>query len=119
MHEQAPEENSASAAMPLPASPPPYTDEQMRSFGYTAWRFLPDGSVMAVASMLFGNGRLFMGVHQDGHEDAYCYDSLALASKAMHEFDPVIDAEPSGWKRHPYTGRRRPGGDASQEYVNP
>jgi hypothetical protein len=26
--------------------------------------------------------------------------------------------EPQGWIRHPSTGRRRPGGDASREYVS-
>ena len=28
------------------------------------------------------------------------------------------DGEPDGWMRNPLTGRRRPGGDASKEYVN-
>lgn len=28
------------------------------------------------------------------------------------------EGEPSGWMRHPETGRRRPGGDPAGEYVN-
>lgn len=28
-----------------------------------------------------------------------------------------VDGEPQGWFRHPVSGRRRPNGDASKEYV--
>ena len=28
-----------------------------------------------------------------------------------------VDTEPTGWMRHPTTGRRRPGGDPAAEYV--
>lgn len=92
-------------------------DDRMRSYGYVAWRVLDDGRILAVGPMLFGNGRLFVDVHADGYEDCYCYDGLARAIASMADFDPATEAEPSGWKRHPMTGRRRPGGDASQEYV--
>jgi len=36
---------------------------------------------------------------------------------ALIEYDGT--SEPQGWFRHPNSGRRRPGGDPSQEYVNP
>jgi len=29
------------------------------------------------------------------------------------------EGEPTGWMRHPASGRRRPGGDETKEYVNP
>jgi len=32
-------------------------------------------------------------------------------------WDPAVMPEPEGWFRHPHSGRRRPGGDASKEYV--
>lgn len=95
-----------------------FTSEQMKSFGYTDWRELPDGSIMAVGPMAFGNGRLFLEVNINGYEDCYCYDSLELAKKSMDEFVPESGIEPQGWKRHPFSGRRRPNGDATKEYVN-
>lgn len=39
-----------------------------------------------------------------------------VAVAALIEWDGT--GEPEGWIRHPMTGRRRPGGDASKEYVN-
>lgn len=95
----------------------PFTDAQMRECGYTAWRCLPDGTVLSIGPMLFGNGRLYVDVSPTGYADCYCYDSLMLATECMIAFDPGRDAEPGGWKRHPFTGRRRPNGDATQEYV--
>jgi hypothetical protein len=95
----------------------PFTEQQMWAWGYLAWRVLPDGSVMAVGPMLFGNGRLYLDVHEAGYGDAYCYDSVDRAIEGMQRFDPAIDEEPGRWKRHPYTGRRRPDGDPAQEHV--
>lgn len=96
----------------------PFTDQEMRHWGYTAWRCLDDGTVLAVGPMAFGNGRLYWDVHQDGYREFYCYDGLAAAEQSMHAFDPTIEHEPTGWKRHGSTGRRRPGGDPAQEYIN-
>lgn len=89
----------------------------MRSWGYVAWRCLQDGTVLAVAPMLFGNGRLYVDVYNDGWIDCFCYDSIDLAANALRKYDPAVDREPKGWKRHPATGRRRPDGDATREYV--
>lgn len=95
-----------------------FSPEQMKEFGYTAWRELEDGTIMAVGPMAFGNGRLFVDVHINGYEDCYCYDSVDLAKKSMDDFDPKKDKEPQYWKRHPFTGRRREKGDPATEYVN-
>jgi len=35
----------------------------------------------------------------------------------MMRFDPAEMTEPTGWSRHPDTGRYRPGGDPAREYV--
>jgi hypothetical protein len=96
----------------------PYSDSDLRDWGYTHWRCLHDGTVLAVGPMSISNGRLFWNVHQDGYEDFYCYDSVDLAVMALMVFDPTIQSEPSGWHRHFSTGRRRPGGDAAKEYIN-
>ena len=95
-----------------------FTPEQMQSFGYTAWRELKDGTIIAVGPMAFGNGRLFMDVNVNGYEDCYCFDSMDEATKSMNEYIPESGIEPQGWKRHPFSGRRRPNGDASKEWVN-
>ena len=96
-----------------------FTDKQMESMGYKSWRELPDGTMLACGPMAFGNGRLFVDINQTGYEDCYCYDSLEIAEKSMAEYDPDSGAEPQGWKRHPYSGRRRTNGDPATEYVNP
>ena len=94
-----------------------FTDEQMLEMGYTKSRQLKDGTILAVGPMAFGNGRLFVDINSSGYADCYCYDSLELAEKSMNEFNPETDKEPTYWKRHPFTGRRREKGDPDNEYV--
>lgn len=96
----------------------PFTSEQMIDMGYTSWRCLPDGTIVAVGLMAFNNGRLFMDINSYGYEDCYCYDSLDLAEKSMNEYMPESGIEPQGWKRHPASGRRREKGDPATEYIN-
>lgn len=50
-------------------------------------------------------------------DDRWCYHSIAAALAAAEAWDPEKDPEPSGWHRHPATGRRRPDGRAEAEYV--
>ncbi len=95
----------------------PFSEEQMKSFGYTNWRVLDNGVILAVGPMAFNNGRLFVDINSHGYEDCYCYDSLELAEQSMLEFNPEAEPEPTGWKRHPFSGRRREGGDPSKEIV--
>lgn len=98
--------------------PMPFSEHDMRSWGFTHWRCLQDGTVLAVGPMSLSNGRLFWDVHQGGYEDFYCYDSVDLAVRGMMAFDPDKQKEPVGWHRHFSTGRRRPGGDEALEYIN-
>jgi len=42
-----------------------------------------------------------------------------VAVAAAQAWDIALQPEPDGWMRHPISGRRRPGGDATQEYVYP
>lgn len=78
---------------------------------------LPDGRTIDVTPMLLGNGRISVGrdVDSRGYDDQWCYDSVPLAMIAAALWDGT--GEPTGWKRHPGTGRRRPNGDPEQEYV--
>lgn len=84
--------------------------------GYVTQRRLEDARVVAVSRMLF-NGRLIIGDDTYVH-DAWCYASVPAALAAFAEWDPSKAEEPTGWTRHPASGRRRPDGDASKEYVN-
>jgi hypothetical protein len=95
----------------------PYTDKEMLEMGYTNWRELLDGTILAVGPMMFNNGRLFVDINSSGYAYCYCYDSLELAEKSMLDFNPEVDKEPQGWKRDPYTGRRRENGDPTKEIV--
>jgi hypothetical protein len=101
-------------------STPAISDEEMaKRTEFTASRRLPDGSVIAAGPMMHGNGRLFMDVNRVGYESCYCYDTLEGATEAMYRYNPETDDEPDGWKRDPYTGRRRPNGDKSKQTINP
>jgi hypothetical protein len=48
--------------------------------------------------------------------DQWEYDTQGAAMSAAVSWDGGTE-EPDGWTRHPETGRRRPDGDASKEYV--
>lgn len=96
----------------------PFTDEQMHEFGYVNWRIFDDGTIWAVSPMSFGNGRLVIDIDSCGYADFYCYDGLAAAVESMWSFNPDLHDEPTGWKRHGKTGRRRPDGDPAGEYIN-
>jgi hypothetical protein len=47
--------------------------------------------------------------------DRWCYADQAKAEAAIRAWDG--SGEPTGWHRHPYTGRRRDNGDPSKERV--
>lgn len=53
-----------------------------------------------------------------GYDERWCYERLADALVAFDAWDGKVGTEPVGWIRHPTTGRRRPDGDASREYVD-
>lgn len=83
----------------------------------TNGRTLPDGRVLDVVPLTFGRARLLLSA--DGAtvfvDDCWCYDSPLRAVIEQVGWDG--DGEPTGWMRHPASGRRRPGGDPHQEYV--
>jgi hypothetical protein len=99
--------------------------------GTLAVRTLDDGRVLASRMKLNGPELtisrpedLELGIVSDAWEYA-CgpggYPHLHAAMRAVHDAfcDWSGDGEPDGWTRHVATGRRRPAGDASQEYVRP
>lgn len=86
-----------------------------------AERVLPDGRWVTLDPMTFGKVRINVAPYPGAMviDDSYCYDDAALGLQAFWAWDPTKDAEPSGWFRHPQSGRRRPDGDPAKEYIHP
>lgn len=85
-------------------------------------RELPSGDWVVLRRMLLGNVRLSLCDRDPDdvscfHSPNYCYHNVGRAILAVQEWDG--EGDPEGWVRHIESGRRRPDGDASQEYVNP
>lgn len=59
--------------------------------------------------------------HERGYDRGWCYDGREAgpAILAAMAWNPDTQEEPQGWIKQaaPPTGRRRPDGDASREYV--
>jgi hypothetical protein len=83
-----------------------------------ARRELPDGQWLVVYKMIF-TAKLTIGPDPEEHgwfDDSWCYENEKHALIAMYLWNG--EGEPEGWHRHPHSGRRRPGGDPSLEYIN-
>jgi len=81
-------------------------------------RLFPDGREATVVKMMF-TARLTIGLPGEMYyDDGWCYETVADATVAMFAWDPEKNEEPAGWHRHPTSGRRRPDGDPTKEYVN-
>lgn len=52
-----------------------------------------------------------------GSDDEWQYQDQIAAYAALTVWDG--NGEPEGWYRHMRTGRRRPDGDPTREYINP
>jgi hypothetical protein len=77
---------------------------------------IKSGRVCALQRLMF-TWALLADVSLYGYEDRWCYDSYEQAKAALDAWSGDDGSEPSGWKRHPDTGRRRdPDGT---EYVMP
>jgi hypothetical protein len=85
--------------------------------GYTDYVRFPDGRDACITRMGF-NHAILSDLAYWGYGDRWCFSSYALARLALSEWVESGAEEPAHWHRHPDTGRRRPDGDASREYVN-
>jgi len=76
------------------------------------------GIYAAVKPLLF-HWTMIIGMIGDtsGYSDRYCFANKPLAENALKLWDG--QGEPIGWHRHPASGRRRPDGNVSKEYINP
>lgn len=79
---------------------------------------LGDGIYAAIKPLLF-HWTMIVGEIGDKLTIAtrYCYADQGKALAALILWDGEKD--PIGWHRHPDSGRRRPDGDPTQEYIEP
>jgi hypothetical protein len=92
--------------------------DDIETEGYVIIRDYPNGIRAGVAPLLTGTGRIVIGQLQNwsrGYDEAYCYDTVGEAVIALLKWNGV--GEPDGWFRNPGTGRRRPNGDKTKEYI--
>ena len=87
---------------------------------YLAPTPMGDGKWAAISPFIFTNGIITGTMFDDwGYQDRWCYEHRGLAMAALVEWQlRGFEGEPVGWHRHPDSGRRRPDGDASKEYIN-
>jgi hypothetical protein len=92
-------------------------DEDLLRMGYERpFKVLGDGRIAAIMHIDGFTEALVVGIHPWGHDHTYYYRH-GKAAQALAVWNGEHD--PDGWIRHPQTGRRRPDGDASKEYVWP
>lgn len=74
--------------------------------------------IVALTPMLF-TWAIIYGVDETGIAGRYCYDTMWGALKAFVAWSGNQGTEPTGWIRHPESGRRRTDGDPAKEYIVP
>ncbi len=77
---------------------------------------LPDGNLAATMNLAF-TVAIVSGIHELGYEDRWCYHNYYDAQDALEEWAEHPEMkEPTGWHRHPSTGRRKR--EDGTEYIN-
>lgn len=85
---------------------------------------LADGRLIDVLPLTFGRAQVGIteALTDQCYADVWCYETpiaAVIATTAWIADKPEGTGEPEGWTRHPASGRRRPNGDASAEYIRP
>jgi hypothetical protein len=87
-------------------------------YGVQFERLTDDGRIAQVSLLLFGAGSISIGpAGSQFYNETYSYETYSTAVLALAGWDIETEAEPSEWIRHLPTGRRRPNGDPTQEYI--
>lgn len=92
--------------------------EFLQENGYTNIKMIDDTRYAGIFKFMY-TCAIIVGRVEDskyGYDDRWCYHDHEAAKKALDAWDGID--EPEGWHRHPKSGRRRPDGDKSKEYVN-
>lgn len=87
--------------------------------GAVTWKEAADGSMIDVIALMHGYANIAITTPFDMlfnvYSDVWQYQSVQAALAAHDAWDGV--GEPTGWYRHPASGRRRPDGDPAKEFV--
>jgi hypothetical protein len=94
-----------------------YPEGKMTEHGYLREERLPDGRIKFLYRKIY---TWAVGIGDDlCPHDHWCYTSELKALKEFERWNPMTEAEPTGWFRNPQSGRRRPDGDPAKEYSAP
>lgn len=83
--------------------------------GCTDYRAFENGRDAMVMPLLFTYA-IIADLTPAYYGDRWCYHSYAAAKVALDTWDG--EGEPTGWHRHPDSGRRRENGDPVRETIN-
>lgn len=64
-----------------------------------------DAGICAIQPLMFTHA-IYSGMNLWGYEDRWCYKTYKDAKAALDAWDGAEGTEPTGWHRHPKTGRR-------------
>ena len=78
---------------------------------------MPDGRRVWIKKFTF-TAAIIIGPDGTGmYDDRWCYATAELAATCARAWDAMPGTEPTGWHRHPTSGRRRPEGNPHREYL--
>lgn len=77
--------------------------QQAEELGYLEYREFDNGRNAALCGLLY-TWAILADLDEIGYGDRWCYETRADALRALNEWGG--EGEPSGWHRHPATGRR-------------
>jgi hypothetical protein len=96
--------------------------EKLEELGYhdPYFKVLADGRIAWIRPFFYTSAIVVAEWQwiDDGCKDRWCYEDRSDAEAALDKWAIEGGPEPSGWHRHPSSGRRRPRGNAELEYVN-
>ncbi|MGF6607040.1 hypothetical protein OKW45_001940 [Paraburkholderia sp. WSM4175] len=94
------------------------TDDDLLARGYLApIRRFDNGRIACLMEVNPWLYAICTDLFERGHNNAFYYRDRGSATAALTAWDG--HGEPSGWLRHPQSGRRRADGDPSREYYQP
>jgi hypothetical protein len=71
---------------------------------YTDIKEISNDRLIGILPLLF-HWTIHVNIHPVGYDDRYCFASYDLAKDAFDKW--TGEGDPSGWHKHPSTGRRR------------
>jgi hypothetical protein len=84
-------------------------------YGYHDYVEFPNGNNACIHQLMF-TWAILSELTDVMYGDRWCYHSYEAAKEALDAW--CGEGEPTGWHRHPSTGRRRENGDPSKEKIN-